>query len=76
MPKNKEIDETTELVRQSIITKKGSKNCIKDYSGEVFELTSDMLVKDSYYDKKEAKKLSGIAEGILRKYAKVLSYKN
>ena len=75
MTHNNEIDDTTELLRQSIIYNKGSKNFTKDYSGDVFELTSDMLVKDSYFDKEEAKELSGVAEGILRKYEKILSIK-
>lgn len=67
------IDETTELLRQSIISSKSAKYCIKDYSGDVFELTADMLVQGRYFDKKQAKELSGIAEGILQKYAKLLA---
>ena len=70
---NKTIDETTELLRQSIITSKSAKHCIKDYSGEVFELTADMLVEGRYFDKSQAKELSGIAECILQKYTKLLS---
>ena len=67
------IDETTELLRQSIISSKSAKHCIKDYSGDVFELTADMLVQGRYFDKKQAKELSGIAECILQKYAKLLA---
>lgn len=70
---NTEIDETTELLRQSIIAEKGKKHCIKDFSGEIFELTADMLVKDRRFDKENAKELSGIAECILQKYEKLLS---
>ena len=66
-------DETTELLRQSIITAKGNKHCIKDFSGDVFELTADMLVKGRQFDKAQAKELSGIAECILQKYSKMLS---
>jgi len=67
------IDETIELVRQSIITNKSKKHCVKDFSGDVFELTADMLVKDRSFDKAEGKKLSETAECILQKYAKILS---
>jgi len=70
---NREIDETTELLRQSIILERGSKHCIKDFSGEVFELTEEMLVKDRLFDEKEAKEYSGVAECILKKYDKLLS---
>jgi hypothetical protein len=68
-----EIDETIELVRQSIITSKSGKHCLKDFSGEVFELTADMLVKEHSFNKEEAKELSGVAECILHKYAKLLA---
>lgn len=68
-----QIDETTELLRQSIISKKAEKNCIRDYTGEIFELTADMLVQDRLFDKDKAKDLSGIAECILQKYAKILA---
>lgn len=68
-----EVDKTTEEIRQSIIKNKGSKNCIRDFSGDIFELTADMLVKDRIFDVAQAKELSGIAECILQKYAKLLS---
>lgn len=68
-----EIDETIELVRQSIITTKSKKHCLKDFSGEVFELTSSMLLKERSFNKEETKELSGVAECILRKYEKLLS---
>lgn len=67
------MDETIELVRQSIITTKSGKHCLKDFSGEVFELTANMLVKDRCFNKEEAGELSGVAECILRKYDKMLS---
>lgn len=73
MPETKDIDETTELLRQSVIASKSKKFCVKDFSGDVFELTSDMLVKDRKFDKKTAGKMSEIAECILQKYAKLLS---
>ena len=73
--KESEIDEVTENLRQSVIKNKGKKNCIKDFSGNVFELTADMLVKDRMFDIAQAKELSGIAECILQKYAKLLSAK-
>lgn len=69
----KDIDETTELLRRSIVVERGNKHCIKDFSGEVFELTEDMLVKDRLFDEKQAKEYSGIAECILKKYDKLLS---
>lgn len=69
----KQIDETTETLRQSIIAAKSAKHCIKDFSGEVFELTSEMLVTKGRLDKKQAKELSKTAECILQKYAKLLS---
>lgn len=68
-----QIDETTETIRQSIIETKGKKFCIKDFDGDVFELTSDMLVEGSFFDLTQARELSGIAECILQKYAKMLS---
>ena len=67
------VDETTETVRQSIITAKGKKHCLKDFSGDVFELTSEMLVAKGGLDKKQIKELSKTAECILQKYAKLLS---
>ena len=68
-----QIDETTETIRQSIIEAKGKKFCIKDFDGDVFELTSDMLVEGGFFDLTQARELSGIAECILQKYAKMLS---
>lgn len=68
-----EIDEATRLLRQTIIEEHNNKYCLKDFSGEVFELTEDMLVKDRLFDKKSAKEYSGTAECILQKYAKLLS---
>lgn len=73
MFKRKPFDEATETIRQSIITAKSRERCIRDYSGSIFELTADMLVKDRLFDKKQAKELSGIAEKILQKYSKLLS---
>lgn len=73
--KESEIDETTEELRQSIIKNKGNKNCVKDFSGDIFELTADMLVKDRMFNIAQAKELSGIAECILQKYAKLLTVK-
>ena len=67
------FDETTESIRQSIISSKGEKHCIRDYTGEIFELTEDMLVQDRLFDAEKAKDLSGIAECILQKYANLLS---
>jgi len=69
----KKFDETTELLRQSIISNKAERNCIRDYTGEIFELTEDMLVQDRLFDKNKEKDLSGIAECILQKYAKILT---
>lgn len=75
MNKETEIDQVTEEIRQSIIKNKGNKHCIRDFSGDVFELTADMLVKDRIFDITQAKELSGIAECILQKYAKLLAAK-
>ena len=69
----RQIDETTELLRQSIISSKAEKNYIRDYTGEIFELTEAMLVQDRLFDKKKEKDLAGIAECILQRYAKILS---
>lgn len=68
-----QIDETTETIRQSIIENKGKKFCVKDFGGEIFELTADMLIEGSFFDLTQARELSGIAECILQKYAKMLS---
>lgn len=69
----KPIDEATETLRQSIITAKGKKHCLKDFSGDIFELTPEMLVAKGGLDKKQIKELSKTAECILQKYAKLLS---
>lgn len=68
-----EIDETIELVHQSIIRSKSGKHCIKDFSGEIFELTADMMVQERVFNTDEAKELSGVAECILHKYEKLLA---
>ena len=68
-----EIDETIELVRQSIITTKSKRHCLKDFSGEIFELTPNMLIKERNINSEETKELSGVAECILRKYEKLLA---
>ncbi|MBR2273821.1 MAG: hypothetical protein IJ864_03195 [Alphaproteobacteria bacterium] len=70
-----QIDEATAQIRQSIIKSKSGKHCIRDFSGDIFELTADMLVKDRLFNIKQAKELSGIAENILQKYARLLSVK-
>lgn len=79
MPKKKIEDEMTKTIRQSIIETKAQKNkdkyCIRDFSGEVFELTPDMLVKEHYFNPLEKESLSAVAECILRKYEKILSIK-
>lgn len=75
MNKETEIDEVTENIRQSIIKSKSAKHCIRDFSGDIFELTADMLVKDRMFDVAQSKELSGIAECILQKYSKLLSVK-
>lgn len=67
------IDEATEEIRQSVIKAKSNKYCIKDFSGDVFELTAEMLVGEYKYYHEQKKELAGIAECILRKYSKLLS---
>lgn len=69
----RKFDEATELLRQSIISNKAERNCIRDYTGEIFELTEAMLVQDRLFDKNKEKDLAGIAECILQRYAKILS---
>ena len=73
---NKE-DELAKTIRQTSFEAKAKKQkekyCIRDYSGDVYELTSEMLVKDRYFDPKEKEELSAVAECILRKYEKLLS---
>ncbi len=72
-------DETTDMIRQSILEtsakKQKDKYCVRDFSGDVFELTTDMLVKEHYFNKEETTDLAGVAECILRKYEKLLSVK-
>ena len=78
LKQNKE-ENMADKIRQSIIETKVQKNkdkhCLRDFSGEVFELTADMLVKERYFDKDTKNELEGIAECILRKYEKILSAK-
>lgn len=73
MVKSDKFEDVTETIRQSIIEKKAQKSYVRDYSGDVFELTSDMLVNEYKFNKSEAGELAGIAECILQKYAKLLS---
>lgn len=72
-PMKKKPDEITEAIRQSVIETKSKKFCVKDFSGDVFELTPDMMIEGSFFDLTEARELSGIAECILQKYTKLLS---
>lgn len=79
MQTNDEIDDMTELLRQSVIDtkvlKQKEKHCIRDFSGAIFELTESMMVKEHCFNKKEETDLAGVAECILRKYEKLLSIK-
>ena len=79
MAKKDTIEDTTQLLRQSVIDtkdfKQKQKHCIRDYSGAVFELTSDMLVKNNNTSDEENLEINGVAECILRKYEKLLSVK-
>ncbi len=68
-----EYEEPTELIRQSIIANRGARHYTKDFSGDVFELTMDMLVPNRCSDKSKINKKSGVAEHILQKYEKLLS---
>lgn len=72
MSEQKKIDNVTEMVRQSVIDAKSKRHCVRDYTGEVFELTSDMRIQGHSFDKNETSELAGVAECILRKYAKLL----
>lgn len=78
MSKQDTIDETTENIRQSIIDTKAFKQkekyCIRDFSGAIFDLTPDMLVRNNK-ENKDAEDIDGVAEQILRKYEKLLSVK-
>ncbi|MBR5599656.1 MAG: hypothetical protein IKW39_06420 [Alphaproteobacteria bacterium] len=75
---NKE-DDLAKIISQTSFDarakKQREKYCVRDYSGDVFELTSDMLVKDHYFDPNDKDSLSATAECILRKYEKLLSIK-
>ncbi len=79
MRKDNQTDEITKIVRQSVVDskckKQKEKHCLKDFSGEIFELTTDMLVEEHYFNKEEKSELAGVAECILRKYEKILSVK-
>ena len=79
MAKKDTIEDTTQLLRQSVIDtkvfKQKQKHCIRDYSGEIFELTSDMLVKNNNSADEKVLEINGVAECILRKYEKLLSVK-
>ncbi|MBR5154726.1 MAG: hypothetical protein IKW58_03275 [Alphaproteobacteria bacterium] len=79
MLKRNTPDETTEMIRQSVletkVKKQKDKYCVRDFSGDIFELTTDMLVKEHYFNKEENSDLAGVAECILRKYEKLLSVK-
>ena len=79
MAKKDTLDDITQILRQSAIDTKvfiqKQKHCIRDYSGTVFELTSDMLVKNNNVTKDDALEINGVAECILRKYEKLLSVK-
>lgn len=73
MTKTDNFSEVTNNIRQSIVEAKAKKRYVRDYTGEVFELTSDMLVNEYKFNQNEASELAGIAECILQKYAKLLS---
>ncbi len=73
MVETDKFEDITEAVRQSIIETKAQKSYVRDYSGAIFELTSDMLVNEYKFNKSEVGELAGIAECILQKYAKLLS---
>lgn len=77
MSKQDTIDETTKLLRESVIDTKAFKQkkkyCIRDFSGDVFELTPEMLVRNNASHTKDTPKIDGVAECILRKYEKLLS---
>jgi hypothetical protein len=68
-----EIDKTTEILRLSALATRGQKHCVRDYSGEVFELTEDMLVRTPQTDIDPKEEYAAVAECILRKYDKLLS---
>jgi len=74
-----ELEETTEILRQSALETKSrrrkEKYCLRDFSGEVFELTEDMLRDARSFNQEEQTELAGVAEKILQKYAKLLKIK-
>ncbi len=72
MSEQKSIDDITEIVRQSIIDTKSKKHCMRDFSGDIFELTPEMQIKGRRFNKEEKSELAGIAECILQKYSKLL----
>lgn len=76
MSKADQIDEATQNIRQSIIDVKSRKHCVRDFSGDVFELTPEMLVEERRFRQETAGELAGVAENILQKYAKLLSVSN
>lgn len=73
MAQSNKFDDVTDMVRQSIIETKAQKSYVRDYTGEVFELTPDMLVNEYKFNQSEASELAGVAECILQKYSKLLS---
>ena len=64
-----------DIIRQSIVEAKSNKTCLRDYNGDVFELTSEMLANEYEFNQNQASELAGIAECILQKYSKLLSLK-
>lgn len=73
MVQSDKFNDVTDMVRQSIVETKAKKNYARDYTGEVFELTSDMLANEYKFNQNEASELAGVAECILQKYSKLLS---
>lgn len=73
MSEREDIDDATATLRQSVIEAKSNRHCLRDFSGEVFELTPDMLVSKNSFNPEEKSELAGVAECILHKYAKLLS---
>ena len=73
MSEREDIDDATATLRQSVIEAKSNRHYLRDFSGEVFELTPDMLVSENSFNPEEKSELAGVAECILHKYAKLLS---
>ena len=73
MSEREDIDDATATLRQSVIEAKSNTLYFRDFSGEVFELTPDMLVSENSFNPEEKSELAGVAECILHKYAKLLS---